>query len=174
MKVIGVDPSLTRTGVAIVEDSRVLAWTVIKSEVVDSDAKIEDLARRVYEMGKEFREYIAPHLPAVVCIEGQVAASFGKKMGPATPFKMGVAYGAFLTSTPTPPLVINPSEIRRRLRGKQTVTKEDIIRYGKAHFGSMYPQEPRAKADREAVWDAVAVVLALEPELERLASFVGR
>lgn len=176
MIVVGVDPSLARTGIAIIQGDVVLDWKVIKSEVDGSEKKMDDLARRIHELGSAYRTFVAPyvHEKPVFCVEGQVAASFGdKKMGPATPFKMGVAYGAILASSPSPPLVINPSEVRRRLRGRRDVSKDDIRNYCKAHFGTRHPAEPKAKLDREAVWDAVAVVLAMEPELERLQSFVG-
>lgn len=173
--VIGVDPSLTRTGVAVVQGDVVLAWTAIKSEVDDSEKKMDDLARRVHELAGAFRAFVKPyvHERPVFCVEGQVAGSFGgKMMGPSTPFKIGVAYGAILASCTSPPLVINPSEVRRRLLGQRAVKKPQMRTYCKAHFGERHPPEPKTKMDREAVWDAVAVVLAMDPELERLRSFV--
>lgn len=176
MIVIGVDPSLTATGVSAIDlrQNRVISWTVISSETDDSEKKLVDVARRLFELGRDFKLFVEPFGPTVVCVEAQVAAMFSGKAGPATPFKIGAAYGAILASCPTHPLVINPSEVRRRLRGKKLVSKDDIRSYCKAHFGNQHPAEPKSKKNREAVWDSAAVVLAMEPELDRLRAMTNR
>lgn len=173
MQAIGVDPSLTATGLARIVDGAVTHWAVVKSKVGSNEKATPDLARRLHDLAVGVRRFVADTGgPAVFCVEAQVGASMGRS-GMGSTFKLGAAYGAVLASSPYPPLVVPPAEVKRRLRGKGEVSKDEIRNYCVAHVRGRHPAEPKSKADREAVWDAAAVAIAMEPELERLAALAG-
>lgn len=173
LNLIGIDPSLTATGIARIVDDEVVDWTTLRTKP-GADKKMDDVVRRVYEVSNGVREFMARDRgPTLVCIEGQVASSFGKASLKNVGMLMA-AFGGVIGVCQAQPLVIAPGEIRRRLRGRGEVSKDEIRGYCKAHFGDAHPKEPKTKGEREAVWDAVAVVLAMEPEIDRLEAYVAR
>ncbi len=68
MRVLGVDPGLTRCGVGVVEGSpgrtcRLIAYHVIRSE------PDEELAERLLNLDRQLAELVAEHRPASVAVE---------------------------------------------------------------------------------------------------------
>lgn len=168
MRAIGVDPSLTESGLVAVDDLDVVGWDVIKTRR-DNDLTVqEDLIRRSHIIRDGIRAFEEEY-GGVPCIESQQG---NPRSGHASNFNLGVAYGAVLAGLETKPIPIVPSEVKRKLKGKRSVSKKEIREYCRVHF-DVWPQDLEHKYVKEAVGDAAAVVAALEDELDRLAALGG-
>ncbi len=104
--------------------------------------------------------------PSAVAIEGQVGASFGAA-SMANVGQLMMAYGAILAAIEKLPIVLMPAQVKSRCTGRPGASKEEAWQAASKHFTS-FPPLPRAKPDREAVQDAVAVAVASLPEVQRI------
>ncbi|RQX20327.1 Holliday junction resolvase, partial [Micromonospora ureilytica] len=68
MRVLGVDPGLTRCGVGVVEGVPGRQCTLVAYHVVYTDAA-EELPLRLLQLDKALNELVAEHRPASVAVE---------------------------------------------------------------------------------------------------------
>ena len=91
MKILGIDPSLRRTGWGLVKclDNTIehIAHGVIKT----SDKMSTD--KRLYNLQKDALELLANYLPDVICVEETYCG-----INPITTLKLGFASGALLSA----------------------------------------------------------------------------
>lgn len=174
---IGIDPSLTNTGLAAidVDAGRVVAWKCIRTE---PDAKLkptEDLARRLILIASEVAKFCTQHR-GVIVVEGQVGSSFGKGSSQGSTGLLMAAYGATLGALPTKPVVLHSATVKSRLlKGQKfSSTKEAKMAAWIAakEILSDFPEDPKTKAALEAVHDAVATAIAGMPELRQVQALL--
>lgn len=170
MRIVGIDPSLTATGLAYMDlDSKeVLDWKCVRTKPMKDETKTEDFARRLFDISVEVRRYCVEH-PGAVAIEAQ-AGWGGGAASMANVFKLGCGYGAVLASIPTRPFPIAPQMVKHRLgvaSGLDKTVVKDAAWDAAKRFFCKFPMEPSNKPSREAVRDAVCVAVAALPELDR-------
>ena len=173
MRVVAIDPSLTGTGICAVDlDTRsIRAWECIRTAPSKTAGRrTDDLARRLTEVAAGVSAFLA-RWPGVVVLEAQTPSSHGRA-SMANAGLLMAAYGACIGALGgRKPIILMPSEVRRRVTGRTGATKTEAWMAAKAHFSS-YPDPLRSRAALEAVHDAVCVALAARPELHRLKELI--
>lgn len=175
MKVIGIDPSLSATGLAYMDpdEGKVLAWRCVRTKPMDDATKTDDFVRRLTDLAFEVRRFCTEHKGAVA-IEAQSGWG-GDRGGMPQVFKLGAGYGAVLGSIPTRPIAIQPQMVKHRLGIEAKIDKKLLkgeTWNAAKRFFTDFPSEPTNKVSREAVHDAVAVGVAALPELDRLKALM--
>lgn len=120
---LGIDPSLSCTGYAVLQPSAGQP-KLVEGGVVRSNRK-DSLAKRVHEIATGIGEVIEEYCPKSLAIE-QVF-SFGKN--PKTALMLAHARGAILhvaTEFKVPVLHFTPTQIKRLLTGSGRASKEQI------------------------------------------------
>lgn len=172
MLVIGIDPSLTATGIAALdfESQQVTAWRAIRTDPDNKfRLKSEDLMRRALQIKTAIQDFTRQHR-GIAAMEVQVSGSMGKRNENAAA-KVALAYGTILGSIPGNPVLVMPTEVKRRLTGSPGSSKEQCWDACRSQLRKT-PEELRSKVDREAVHDAVSVAFACRQEFEQLRSML--
>ncbi|MEZ6128169.1 MAG: crossover junction endodeoxyribonuclease RuvC [Planctomycetaceae bacterium] len=145
---LGIDPSLARTGYAVLE-RRPRGAFLVEGGILCS-TKGETLQYRVHEIARSLREVLEELKPEVVAIE-QV---FSHTQNPKTALLMAHARGAILLTLAEAGLpVVNytPTQIKRLLTGSGRASKEQIQHAVKAELKLDKIPEPNDVADASAV-----------------------
>lgn len=171
MIVLGLDPSLTAYGWAIVErgtTDRVLASGCIRTEkdarkshmyAADQDAqRLVELAAGILVAFEQASTY-SGHAVRIVCEApaGAQHATVAKALGQS----LGVTLGV-LVSRGTRCRFVLAHEVKRRLGGAKDASKDAVAAGVLARTGWQSPA--RTKPEREAAHDAAAVALTLPVE----------
>ncbi|MBD3675879.1 MAG: crossover junction endodeoxyribonuclease RuvC [Planctomycetaceae bacterium] len=147
-RILGIDPSLTCTGYAVIE--RTSRGPVLKEGgVVRSDAD-KTLAQRICEIAVGLREVIEQYQPKAVAIE-QV---YAMPDNPQTTIKMAHVRGAILMQAAEreiPVLDYSPREIKKLLTGSGRAGKEQVQFAVQRELGLKSILEPNDVADATAV-----------------------
>ena len=147
-RILGIDPSLTCTGYAVLE--RTTRGPVLKEGgVVRSDSD-KTLAQRICEIAVGLREVIEQYQPKAVAIE-QV---YAMPDNPQTTIKMAHVRGAILLQAAEreiPVLDYSPREIKKLLTGSGRAGKEQVQFAVQRELGLKSILEPNDVADATAV-----------------------
>jgi crossover junction endodeoxyribonuclease RuvC len=147
-RILGIDPSLTCTGYALLE--RTPQGPRLKEGGVVRSTKSKTLAQRVCEIGTGIREVLEEFRPQAVAIE-QVYAMADN---PGTTIKMAHVRGAILllaAEREIPVMDFSPREIKKLLTGSGRAGKEQIQFAVQRELGLKKILEPNDDADATAV-----------------------
>lgn len=147
-RILGIDPSLTCTGYALLE--RTARGPRLKEGGVVRSTKSKTLAQRVCEIGTGIREVLDEFRPQAVAIE-QVYAMTDN---PRTTIKMAHVRGAILflaAEREIPVMDFSPREIKKLLTGSGRAGKEQIQFAVQRELGLKQILEPNDVADATAV-----------------------
>lgn len=169
MIVIGIDPGLANFGYAVVEmgatELRPLQMGLIRTEKSDKKRQVlasDDNVNRGRELAHQFRQ-ILRGLDNVVafCVE---AMSFPRNSSAAA--KMAISWGVIIgiaTERDIPIFQVRPQEIKKRMSGSKSASKQDI----QATVDAMFTEEiirplvaGLTKGRLEHPYDALATVVA--------------
>lgn len=145
---LGIDPSLTSTGYAVLE-RRPRGAFLLEGGILCS-TRGDSLHRRVQEIARGLREVLEELKPEVVAIE-QV---FSHTQNPKTALLMAHARGAILLTladADLPVVSYTPTQIKRLLTGSGRASKEQIQHAVKAELKLDKIPEPNDVADASAV-----------------------
>lgn len=162
---------MAETGLVAIEGKTVVDWAVIKTSADQSRKATKDIIERVWEIKKRFVDFQDRH-GGFVAIEAQVPGSMGRSSHAVTA-KLYGAYCAQLALAETKPLWILPPNIKKRLTGRKGASKDEVRRICQ-EIVSFEAREIEYKYQRQAVWDAVAVIMALQPEISRLRESIPK
>lgn len=130
--VLGIDPSLTQTGIATVSECGYKV-TSIKTK------SATPLAKRLAIISDDVASWCLP-VPALVCIERPFGG--GRAATAAAAPVLGAAYGAVLLGlhdalegTETPCLVVPPTVRAKYATGKGNASKDDVLAAAIRRFG---------------------------------------
>jgi crossover junction endodeoxyribonuclease RuvC len=147
-RILGVDPSLTSTGYALLERTskgpRLLEGGVIKSN------KDGSLAQRICEIAVGIREVMDEYSPHSMAIE-QV---YAMPENPRTTIKMAHVRGAILmlaAEREIPVIDYSPRQIKKLLTGSGSAGKEQVQMAVQRELGLSEILEPNDVADATAV-----------------------
>ncbi|MCW2643206.1 MAG: crossover junction endodeoxyribonuclease RuvC [Dactylosporangium sp.] len=123
MRVLGVDPGLTRCGVGVVEGVPGRACTLVDYTVVRSDPDA-DLADRLFNLDVALAELVARHRPDAVAVE-RVFSQHNVRtvMGTAQASAVAILAGA---RAGLPVQTYTPSEVKAAVTGSGTADKAQI------------------------------------------------
>ena len=123
MRVLGVDPGLTRCGVGVVEGSPGRPCTLVGVEVVGTDPQ-EELPRRLLRLDARLTELIARHRPDSVAVE-RVFSQHNVRtvMGTAQAGAVAVLVAA---RAGLPVELYTPSEVKAAVTGSGTADKAQV------------------------------------------------
>jgi crossover junction endodeoxyribonuclease RuvC len=123
VRVLGVDPGLTRCGVGVVEGVPGRACTLVDYTVVRSDPDA-DLADRLFNLDVTLAELVARHRPDAVAVE-RVFSQHNVRtvMGTAQASAVAILAGA---RAGLPVQTYTPSEVKAAVTGSGTADKAQI------------------------------------------------
>ncbi|MGW1740169.1 crossover junction endodeoxyribonuclease RuvC [Nocardia sp. NPDC001965] len=163
MRVMGVDPGLTRCGVSMVEGGAGRTVRAIAVDVIRTPAEM-DLAQRLLRISDAAEEWMGTHRPEVVAIE-RVFAQHNVRTAMGTAQAGGViALAAARREIPV--MFHTPSEVKAAVTGSGTADKKQVTAMVTRILGLAAPPKPADAADALALaichcWRA--------PLLERMA-----
>lgn len=147
-RILGVDPSLSCTGYALLQRAAG-GPRLVDGGVVRSDRRLS-LAQRVHEIASGIREVIEQYAPQSVAIE-QV---YAMKTNPRTTILMAHVRGAILLQAAErgiPVLDYSPRQIKKLLTGSGRAGKEQVQFAVQRELGLDRILEPNDVADAAAV-----------------------
>ncbi|NJC72721.1 crossover junction endodeoxyribonuclease RuvC [Planosporangium thailandense] len=123
MRVLGVDPGLTRCGVGVVEGVPGRACTLVEYTVVRSDPDA-DLAHRLLNLDVALTEMVARHRPDAVAVE-RVFSQHNVRtvMGTAQASAVAILAGA---RAGLPVQTYTPSEVKAAVTGSGSADKAQV------------------------------------------------
>jgi len=161
--ILGFDPGFAAFGVARVslrpDGEDVLALDVIVTEKSDRKREVratDDNLRRMADLTTELDRMLTPDVLAI-CSESQ---SWPRSAGVVA--KVGMAWGvigALATLRGIPILQASPQEIKKRVAGSKSASKEDVQGALEARYDAL-PAWPRQATRVEHAADALAAVVA--------------
>ncbi len=123
LRVLGVDPGLTRCGVGVVEGVPGRACTLIAYEVVRSDPDL-DLAHRLLHLDTMLASMLAEHKPEAVAVERVFSQhNVGTVMGTAQAGAVAVLAAA---RAGLPVQMYTPSEVKAAVTGSGQADKAQV------------------------------------------------
>jgi crossover junction endodeoxyribonuclease RuvC len=123
MRVLGVDPGLTRCGLGVVEGATGRALTPIAYDVARTPAT-DDIALRLLALEREIERWIATHHPDVVAVERVFSQHNVRTV-------MGTAQAAAVAITAAaraglPVVLHTPSEVKAAVTGNGRADKQQV------------------------------------------------
>jgi crossover junction endodeoxyribonuclease RuvC len=168
VRVLGVDPGLTRCGLGVVDGGAGRAVSCVAVDVVRTDADLP-VERRLLEVGRVVEEWIAHHRPDVVAVE-RVFSQHNVRTVMGTAQASGVV--ALLAARAGLPVAFHtPSEVKAAVTGAGRADKEQVTSMVTRVLGLAGRPRPADAADALALavchcWRA--------PMLERMAAARAR
>ncbi len=166
--VLGVDPGLAHCGLALLSVARtglpsvrVLRVRTVETKRPKHQSACEATHERALRLHLSLRSFVGPHIPLAIATE---AMSFPRNASASQ--KMGVAWGvlsAFAASLAVPLLATSPQQIKKRLVGTVSASKEEVGEAVSAKLGARYVSLVTAfkKTDHEHIHDAAGAALTL-------------
>lgn len=174
MNIIGIDPSLTATGIAAIDLQHmdIVDWACIHTKPDANMKKIPDTARRVLEIRDGIRTFQERNR-GLIAIEAQVPSAMGKKNAKSS-FGKGLAYGISIGLTTALPIIVTPREMRVRRGLTVNASKTELWNACLKELAVVDGlEELKTIPMREAVHDAAAVALAAKLEAEQLQALIA-
>ena len=179
---VGLDPSLTATGWAVVEltgRGRLVDAGVIRNAPAKNRLRVleaEDDARRGLEIRRALALVLERHRPIIAVQEANAGSRSAKAAG-ALHRAQQACVNAVDADLGGLPIFVTAGEAKRRLCGKRDAPKSAVERAVIEHFGreAWAVLQGVAPSKRENAYDAAAVVLAAwdQPEIAALRRVVG-
>ncbi len=148
MRVLGVDPGLTRCGVGVVEGVPGRPCTLVAYYVVYTDAA-DDLALRLLHLDRSLTDLVAEHRPASVAVE-RVFSQHNVRtvMGTAQASAVAVLAGA---RAGLPVTTYTPSEVKAAVTGSGQADKAQVTSMVTRLLRLDAPPKPADAADALAL-----------------------
>jgi len=172
--VLGIDSGFANCGYARIElgldTEDVLALGVIRTEKKSNVPAWSDNTRRAREITRLL-------LPVSEGVEAICSEAPSLPRNASTSFKLGICYGVLSCLAEIrniPVVMVSPQELKKRLCGKGTATKDDVAaavdqRFGR-DFGAELLQSGVPKGAHEHPYDAIgAVISCLNSEVIQMA-----
>ncbi|WP_127554033.1 crossover junction endodeoxyribonuclease RuvC [Actinoplanes sp. OR16] len=148
MRVLGIDPGLTRCGVGVVEGmpgrpGKLIAYHVIRSE------PDEDLADRLLNLDRSLTALVAEHAPDSVAVERVFSQHNARTvMGTAQASGIAILAGA---RAGLPVQTYTPSEVKAAVTGSGTADKKQVTAMVTRLLRLDAPPKPADAADAIAI-----------------------
>lgn len=148
MRVLGIDPGLTRCGVGIVEGmpgrpGKLIGYTVVRS---DPD---EDISQRLLHLDRSLAELVAAYQPQSVAVERVFAQHNAQSvMGTAQASGIAILAGA---RAGLPVQTYTPSEVKAAVTGSGTADKAQVTTMVTRLLKLAAPPKPADAADAIAI-----------------------
>lgn len=163
MRILGVDPGLTRCGVGVIE---ALPGRKVRLVAVDVIRTAADMApeKRLMRMSEAFEEWIAEHRPGAVAVE-RVFAQHNVRTVTGTAQVAGLAMVA-ATRASIPVALHTPSEVKAAVTGSGRAEKAQVQEMVRRILGLEDAPSPADAADALAIaithgWRGAAAVVPL-------------
>ena len=148
MRVLGVDPGLTRCGVGVVEGTPGRPLTLIGVGVIRTPADM-DLSRRLLAIEKGLEEWLAEHRPEAVAVERvfsqhNVSTVMGTAQASAVAMLVAARHGL-------PVALHTPSEVKAAISGSGRADKDQVATMVARVLRLAEPPKPADAADAAAL-----------------------
>jgi crossover junction endodeoxyribonuclease RuvC len=148
VRVLGVDPGLTRCGLGVVDGTAGRALTAVAYDVVRTSTS-DDIGSRLLQLEQEFVVWLAQHRPAVVAVERVFAQHNVRTV-------MGTAQAAAVAITCAarvglPVALHTPSEVKAAVTGNGRADKAQVTAMVTRVLHLPAPPRPADTADALAL-----------------------
>ena len=148
MRVLGVDPGLTRCGVGVVEGTAGRPLTLVGVGVIRTSADL-DLSRRLLAIESELEEWFAEHRPEAVAVERvfsqhNVRTVMGTAQASAVAMLVAARHGL-------PVALHTPSEVKAAISGSGRADKDQVATMVARVLRLAEPPKPADAADAAAL-----------------------
>jgi crossover junction endodeoxyribonuclease RuvC len=148
VRVLGVDPGLTRCGVGVVEGRPGRPLTLVGVGVIRTPATM-DLSRRLLEIEKGLEEWLAEHQPEAVAVERvfsqhNVSTVMGTAQASAVAMLVAARHGL-------PVALHTPSEVKAAISGSGRADKSQVGMMVARVLRLTEPPKPADAADAAAL-----------------------
>jgi crossover junction endodeoxyribonuclease RuvC len=123
MRVLGVDPGLTRCGLAVVDKNSSNKLSMVDVGVIYTDKDLE-LAQRLLELETELLSWVKKHKPDVIAVE-RVFSQLNVRTAMATGQAAGVAL-LIAAKANIPVMMHTPSEVKAAVTGSGRADKKQV------------------------------------------------
>lgn len=123
MRVLGVDPGLTRCGIGVVESKSHKSLSMVDCGVIRTDSDMA-LELRLLELSNELEKWIARYQPDVIAIE-RVFSQLNVRTAMATGQAAGVAL-VLAAKSGLPIALHTPSEVKAAVSGSGRADKKQV------------------------------------------------
>jgi crossover junction endodeoxyribonuclease RuvC len=148
VRVLGVDPGLTRCGLGVVEGTPGRALTAVAVDVIRTPAG-EDLAARLLAIGKEMEHWLARFSPDAVAVERVFSqANVRTVMGTAQVSGVAIVVAA---GRGVPVVLHTPSEVKAAVTGSGRADKAQVTSMVTRLLRLADPPKPADAADALAL-----------------------
>ncbi|MFI1992784.1 crossover junction endodeoxyribonuclease RuvC [Actinoplanes sp. NPDC020271] len=148
MRVLGIDPGLTRCGVGVVEGVPGRPGTLIDYHVVRSEPD-EDIALRLLHLDRSLAELVARHQPESVAVERVFSQHNARTvMGTAQASAVAILAGS---RAGLPVQTYTPSEVKAAVTGSGTADKAQVTAMVTRLLKLDAPPKPADAADAIAI-----------------------
>lgn len=138
---VGIDPSLTGTGIVVLQNGRVVEETLVKSKNTGGRPKDEML--RLTAIVDSVREVVEKYQPELICIEG---LAFMARNTSALVQLSGLNYLLRLSFGDTPYIVVTPSSLKKFISGKGNAQKDLMLLETYKRYGVSFESSDLADA----------------------------
>ena len=148
MRVLGVDPGLTRCGVGVVDGVPGRSMTAVAYDVIRTPSQ-DDLALRLLALEQQLTQWIDRHRPDVVAVE-RVFSQHNVRtvMGTAQASAVAIISAA---RAGIPVMLHTPSEVKAAITGSGRADKAQVGRMVARVLGLASPPTPADTADALAL-----------------------
>src|SRR5215469_3209727 len=148
MRVLGVDPGLTRCGIGVIEGAPGRALRLIATAVITTPAG-DDIGARLLTLERELDRWLAQHQPDVVAVE-RVFSQHNVRtvMGTAQAGAVAIACAA---RRGVPVAMHTPSEVKAAVTGSGRADKRQVTEMVKRLLRLPDPPRPADSADALAL-----------------------
>ena len=158
-KVLGVDPGLTRCGIAVVSGKVINKSSLVFSETVRTESTLE-LDSRIYIIGKRIREVIEYQEPTEIALERVFAQANLKSVMGVAQISGVVLY--FAREFDLPIRFFTPTQVKAAVTGDGRASKDGVTKMTSRLLG--YEKEFDSADSADAA--AVALTAIANPSIE--------
>jgi crossover junction endodeoxyribonuclease RuvC len=148
MRILGIDPGLTRCGVGIIDTDARRKSSFVHVAVISTPANSE-LAIRLYQLEQALDEIFVVHSPGMVAIE-RVFSQHNVRTAMGTAQASAVAM-LVATRRDIPVFMYTPTEVKAAVTGSGRANKNQVTAMVTRHLNLQNPPKPADAADALAL-----------------------
>ena len=124
MKTVGLDLSLTATGLVVLEDNKMVEKKIIRSKKLGDKPSDESLS--IYTLAEDIFDVLDEHKPDAVAIEG-LAFALSKTTAFAQLAALNYIVRINLMNASTPTIIVAPTTLKKFVTGKGNAQKDSML-----------------------------------------------
>lgn len=145
MKILGIDPALVNTGLALLNHTNDKSSIIDLGLIVTASSKDKKIRKNIddYNRGVYLYTQLQPWIEKCDCVCVELPQIAGANVQARSMWSSGIALG-IISSITKPIVLLSPAEVKL-ITGSKTASKEEVIAWATA----LYPDAPWKKVKRK-------------------------